>query len=65
MSLLQNLLHGAGTVLAISPRTPIRRNKYFVQSGSASEAIKKDFERVGYDLWKVIDEQKESKPVSS
>ncbi len=48
MSILQNLLRSAGTVLAIYPRTSIRKNKYFVQSGSASEAIKKDFERVGY-----------------
>ena len=61
MTLFQNILHGAGTVLNINPQTPKRINKFYSKSLSDSEAIKRDFENIGKDLWKVINEQKKSK----
>ncbi|MCI5140460.1 MAG: hypothetical protein D3909_01740 [Candidatus Electrothrix sp. ATG1] len=60
MALLKNLLHGAGTVLNIHPHTRKRVRRFRSSPSSDTEAIKKDFEKIGNDLWKVIDEYKET-----
>jgi hypothetical protein len=59
MALFKNLLHGAGTVLNIHPHTPKRVRRFRSPPSYDAEAIKKDFERIGNDLWKVIDEHRE------
>lgn len=60
---LQNILHGASTVLEILPRTPKVRHRY-VPPSSDSAAIAQDFQAVGSSITKVlrgwpIDEKKE------
>jgi len=60
MTLFQNILHRAGTVLNINPQTPKRINKFYLKTSSDSEAIKRDFQNIGKNLWKVINEQKKS-----
>jgi len=60
MTLVQNILHGAGTVLELCPQTTKRQNKFFVKRMSDAQAIASDFEAVGQDIWKVLDDQKET-----
>ncbi len=60
MTVIKNLLFGAGTVLNIQPQTPKRRYRFYSKSFSDAEAIRKDFDKVGQDLWKIINEQKEN-----
>jgi len=46
--------------LELCPQTTKRQNKFFVKRMSDAQAIASDFEAVGQDIWKVLDDQKET-----
>lgn len=59
-STIKNMIYGAGTILEIHPKPiPDRGMKpvFYKPSGSAAEAIKADWGKVGYTLSYVIDRE--------
>lgn len=60
MSALQNILHGAATVLWLFPETP-RQTPLYTPPPSDSHALRGDFEAVGKDLWVALRAESDEK----
>ncbi len=55
---LRTLLRGVGSVLDIAPGTGVRGFRQRVQRvrpyGTDAEALRRDLERIGRDMWKAV-----------
>jgi len=60
MSTLRNLMKGASTIMVIFPNSEKVSRKLYKPNSSDYDALRSDWERVGYDLKNILNNGKKS-----